>query len=149
MGLVEGLLLQKPASPVLTTPTHAEMVARLHELYDSEKKVSKKVKEAKGGWRRLGLRLWRHKKEGTEVDRKFKEFRIKRRPVQERKRSGRRGGGGRRRLAVMMEDTVLVEEAGISEEVGVLVQVGKEEEGCQATRFFREWCWFGKCKIGC
>ena len=47
MGWVEGLLLQKPASPVLTTPTRAEMVARLHELYDSEKKVSMKVKEGK------------------------------------------------------------------------------------------------------
>ena len=33
--LVEGLLPQKPASPVPTTPTHAEMVARLHELSDS------------------------------------------------------------------------------------------------------------------
>ena len=35
IGLVEGLLPQKPASPVPTTPTHAEVVARLHELYDS------------------------------------------------------------------------------------------------------------------
>ena len=34
--------------PVPTTPTHAEVVARLHELYDSEKKVNKKVEEAKG-----------------------------------------------------------------------------------------------------
>ena len=48
MGLVEGLLPQKPASLVPATPTHAEMVARLHELYASEKKVSKKVEEAKG-----------------------------------------------------------------------------------------------------
>ena len=49
MGLVEGLLPQEPASPVPATPTHAEMVARLHELHDSEKKVSKRVEEAKGG----------------------------------------------------------------------------------------------------
>ena len=48
-----------------------------------------------------------------------------------------------------MEDTVFVDEAGSSEEVGVRVEVGKEEEGCQATAFFREWGWFGKCKIGC
>ena len=47
-GLVEGLLHQKPVSPVPTTPTHAEVVARLQELYDSEKKVNKKVEEAKG-----------------------------------------------------------------------------------------------------
>ena len=46
--LVEGLLPQKPASPIPTTRTHAEVVARLHELYDSEKKVNKKVEEAKG-----------------------------------------------------------------------------------------------------
>ena len=46
-GLVEGLLPQKPASPVPTTPTHAEVVARLHELCDSEKKGNKKVEEAK------------------------------------------------------------------------------------------------------
>ena len=47
-GLVEGLLPQKPASPVPTTPTHAEVVARLHVLYDSEKKGKKKVEEAQG-----------------------------------------------------------------------------------------------------
>ena len=46
---MEGLLPQKPASPVPTTPTHAEVVARLYELYDSEKKGNKKVEEAK--WR--------------------------------------------------------------------------------------------------
>ena len=45
MGLVEGLLPQKPASPVPATPTHAEMVARLHELCASD---NKKVEEAKG-----------------------------------------------------------------------------------------------------
>ena len=32
MGLVEGLLLQRPASPVPATPTHAEMVARLRRV---------------------------------------------------------------------------------------------------------------------
>ena len=50
-GLVEGLLPQKPASPVPTTPTHAEVVARLHELYDSERR------RLRGGWRRLVLRF--------------------------------------------------------------------------------------------
>ena len=49
--LVEGLLPQKPASPVPTTPTHAEVVARLHELHDSEKKGKKKVE---GGSRTVG-----------------------------------------------------------------------------------------------
>ena len=47
-GVVEGILPQKPASPVPTTPTHAEVVVRLHELHDSEKKRKKKVEEAQG-----------------------------------------------------------------------------------------------------
>ena len=49
VGMVEGLLPQKPASLVpATSPTHAEMVARLHELHASEKRLTKKVEEAKG-----------------------------------------------------------------------------------------------------
>ena len=49
-GLVEGLLPQNPASPVPTTPTHAEVVARLHELYDSEKKI--RLWRLRKGWLR-------------------------------------------------------------------------------------------------
>ena len=48
LGMVEGLLHQKPASPVPTTPADAEMAARLHELYSTEKRLSKRVEEAKG-----------------------------------------------------------------------------------------------------
>ena len=37
-GVGGGFLPQKPASPDPTTPTHAEMVARLHELFVLEKR---------------------------------------------------------------------------------------------------------------
>ena len=46
--MIDGLLPRIQFLQFLPPPTHAEMVARLHELYDSEKKVSKKVEEAKG-----------------------------------------------------------------------------------------------------
>ena len=44
-GLVEGLLPPKPASPAPATPTHAQIVARLHKLYDSETQLVRKVDE--------------------------------------------------------------------------------------------------------
>ena len=47
-GLVEGLLPPKPASPAPATPTHAQIVARLHGLYDSETKLIRKVDEVEG-----------------------------------------------------------------------------------------------------
>ena len=49
-GLVEGLLPQKPASPVPTTPTHAEVVAL-------KRKGMRRWRRQKGGWRQLGLRF--------------------------------------------------------------------------------------------
>ena len=47
-GLVEGLLPPKPASPAPATPTHAQIVARLHKLYDSETQLVRKVDEVEG-----------------------------------------------------------------------------------------------------
>ena len=47
-GSVEGLLPPKPASPAPATPTHAQIVARLHGLYDSETKLIRKVDEVEG-----------------------------------------------------------------------------------------------------
>ena len=46
--LVEGLLPPKPASPAPATPTHAQIVARLHGLYDSETELIRKVDEVEG-----------------------------------------------------------------------------------------------------
>ena len=47
-GFVEGLLPPKPASPAPATPTHAQIVARLHKLYDSETQLVRKVDEVEG-----------------------------------------------------------------------------------------------------
>ena len=47
-GLVEGLLPPKPVSPAPATPTHAQIVAKLHKLYDSETQLIRKVDEVEG-----------------------------------------------------------------------------------------------------
>ena len=47
-GLVEGLLPPKPASPAPVTPTHAQIVAKLHKLCDSETQLVRKVDEVEG-----------------------------------------------------------------------------------------------------
>ena len=47
-GLVEGLLPPKPDSPALATPTHAQIVARLHGLYDTETELIREVDEVEG-----------------------------------------------------------------------------------------------------
>ena len=47
-GLVEGLLPPKPVSPAPATPTHAQIVAKLHKLYDTETQLIRKVDEVEG-----------------------------------------------------------------------------------------------------
>ena len=47
-GLVEGLLPPKPVSPAPATPTHAQIVARLHGLYDTETELIREVVEVVG-----------------------------------------------------------------------------------------------------
>ena len=47
-GLVEGLLPPKPVSPAPATPTHAQIVARLHGLYDTETELIREVDEVEG-----------------------------------------------------------------------------------------------------
>ena len=44
-GLVEGLLPPKPVSPAPAAPTHAQIVARLHGLYDTETELIREVDE--------------------------------------------------------------------------------------------------------
>ena len=91
---VAGQGPQKPASPVPTAPTHAEMVARLHELHDSEK-VSKKVEEAKGRLEVARAKVMEAEEGMAKVD-------------GELNKNGRRGDGGRRRLAVVIWKTLLL-----------------------------------------
>ena len=45
---MEGLLPPKPVSPAPATPTHAQIVARLHGLYDSETELIREVDEVEG-----------------------------------------------------------------------------------------------------
>ena len=63
MGVVEGLLSQKPAFPVLATTTHAEMVACLHELYASEKRLTEKAEEAKGRLEKARAKVFEEEEE--------------------------------------------------------------------------------------
>ena len=102
MGMVEGLLPQKHAHPVPATPTHAEMVARLHELYASEKRLPKKVEEAKGRLEKAKAEVF----EEEEVDGELQGVTDQIKALSRRRRKGRRGGGERRGLAVMMWKTV-------------------------------------------
>ena len=146
MGLVEGSLPQKPASPVPTTPTHAEMVARLHEFYDSEKKVSKRVEEAKGRLEKAGSLVMEEEERMAKVDGELEGIKDQIKALlkgeEERKERRRReeevGGDD-------MEDSAFVEEAGSSEEVGVRVEVGKRRKVAKQGRLGG----FGRWKIGC
>ena len=110
MGLVEGLLPRKPAFPVPHHPTHAEMVARLHEFFDSEKKVSQKVEEAKGRLEVARAEVMEAEEGMAEVDGEFQgiqeQIKALLREEEERKERRRReeeAGGDD------MEDTVYVE----------------------------------------
>ena len=123
-GVGGGVIAQKPASPVPTTPTHAEMVARLHELYDSEKKVSKKVEEAKGRLETARAKVMEAEEGMAKVDGELQGI------------QALLSGDGRKSRSA--EDTFFVEEAGSSEEVGVRVEVGKRRKVAKQGRFCRE-----------
>ena len=64
-GLVEGLLPPKPVSLAPATLTHAQIVARLHGLYDTETELIREVDEVEGRVEKSegqggggGRRLW-------------------------------------------------------------------------------------------
>ena len=110
---------QKPASPVPTTLTHAEMVARLYELHDSEKKVSKRVEEAKQRLEKAWTLVLEEEERMAKVDGELEG-------IKDQMRNERRGGGGRRRLAVMIWRTAFVEEVGMRVEVGKRRKVARQ-----------------------
>ena len=56
-GLVQGFLPPKPASPAPVTPTHAEIVAKLHKLYDSETQLVRKADEVEGRVEKVRAKL--------------------------------------------------------------------------------------------
>ena len=55
--MVEGLLPPKPASPAPATPTHAQIVAKLHKLYDTETQLIRKVDEVEGRVEKVRAKL--------------------------------------------------------------------------------------------
>ena len=134
-GLVEGLLPQKPASPVPTTPTHAEVVARLHEHYDSEKK-GKKVEEAQGRLETARAQVLQAEEGMTRADGELQviQNQIKALLREEEERKERRqkedDAGGED-----MEDTTLAEE-GSSEDVG-FGEIGKRRKVATQGSFWR------------
>ena len=97
---------------------------RLHELYDSDKKVSKKVEEAKG---RLEVAMVDGELQGIQdlIRALLREEEV----WKERRRREEAAGGDD------MEDTAFVEEAGSSEEVGVRVELGKRRKVAKQRRF--------------
>ena len=103
MGMVESLLPQKTASPVPATPTHAEMVARLRELYVSEKRFTWKVEEVKERLEKARAKVFEEEEGMAKVGR---ELKIRLRLISRRRRKGRKGGEGRRGPAVMIWKTV-------------------------------------------
>ena len=56
-GLVECLLPPKPAAPAPVTPTHAQIVAKLHKLYDSETQLVRKADEVEGRVEKVRAKL--------------------------------------------------------------------------------------------
>ena len=112
-GFVEGLLPPKPASPAPATPTHAQIVVRLHKLYDSETQLVRKVDEVEGRFEKA-----RAIESANEAD------------CCERTRKGGTDSDG-------MEDAVTVEEDGTSEEVGTEMEKGKRRKVLWRGRFSR------------
>ena len=132
-------------------PTHAEMVARFQELHDSEKKVSKRVEEARGRLEKAGTEVMEEEEGMAKVDGELHGIKdqIKALLKEEEERKDRRrreeeAGGDD------MEDSAFVEEAGSFEEVGVRVEVGRRRVARQGRFSGAGWVGgFGRWKIGC
>ena len=112
------------------------MVARHHELYDSEKKVNKRVEEAKGRLETARAKVMEAEEGMAKVDGELQGIQDQIKALlkeeedrKERRRKAEEAGGGD------VEDTAFVEEAGSSEEVGVRVEVGKRRKVARQWRF--------------
>ena len=125
-GVGGGVIAPETSLASSYHPTHAEMVARLHELYDSEKKVFGRVEEAKGRLEKAWTKVMEEEEVVVKVDGELKGIKDQIKALlkeeeerKERRRREEEAGGDD------MEDSAFVEEAGSSEEVGVRVEVGK------------------------
>ena len=143
-GLVEGLLPPKPASPAPATPTHAQVVARLHKLYDSETQLVRKVDEVEGRVEKARARLVEEEAALAKVQGELQGVKDQimaslrdEADCRERTRKGGTDTDG-------MEDAVTVEEDGSSEEVGTEVEKGKGRKVLRRGRFSRRGGTFGE-----
>ena len=133
--LVEGFLLPKPAAPA--TPTHAQIVARLHGLYDSETKLIQKVDEVEGRVEKAKAKVVEEEAAlaGVQGELQGVKDQIMATLMEEadcRERTRKEGTD-----SDVMEDGVNVEEDGSSEEVGAEMDMGKKRKVLRRERFSR------------
>ena len=136
-GLVEGLLPPKPASPAPANPTHAQIVARLHGLYDSETKLIEKVDEEEGRVEKAKAKVVEEEAALAGVQGELQGVKDQimatlkeEADCRERTRKEGTDSDG-------MEDGVNVEEDGSSEEVGAEMEMGKKRKVLRRGRFSR------------
>ena len=139
-GLVQGFLPPKPASPAPVTPTHAEIVAKLHKLYDSETQLVRKADEVEGRVEKVRAKLVEEEAALAKVQRELQgvkdQIMASLRDEQDCRERTRKGGSD----SDGMEDAVTVDEGESSEEV---VEKGKRRKVRRQGRFSRRGGAFG------
>ena len=134
---MKGCCLLKPASPAPATPTHAQILARLHKLYDSETQLVRKVDEVEGRVEKARARLVEEEaalaKVQGELQRVKDQITASLRDEADCRERTRKGGIDSDR----MEDAVTVEEDVSSEEVGTEMEKGKRRKVLRRGRFSR------------
>ena len=140
-GLVQGFLPPKPASPAPVTPTHAEIVAKLHKLYDSETQLVRKADEVEGRVEKVRAKLVEEEEAAlAKVQRELQgvkdQIMASLRDEQDCRERTRKGGSD----SDGMEDAVTVDEGESSEEV---VEQGKRRKVRRRGRFSRRGGAFG------
>ena len=138
-GLVEGLLPPKPVSPAPATPTHAQIVAKLHKLYDTETQLIRKVDEVEGRVEKVRAKLVEEEAALAKVQNELSgvkdQITASLRDEHEcRERTRKRGSDSEG-----MEDAVTVDEGESSE----VVEKGKRRKVRRQGRFTRRGAGYG------
>ena len=137
-GLVEGLLPPKPASPAPATPTHAQIVARLHGLYDSETKlIQKVVDEVEGRVEKAKAKVVEEEAALAGVQGELQGVKDQIMATLKEEADCRVRTRKEDTDSDVMEDGVNVEEDGSSEEVGAEMEMGKKRKVLRRGRFSR------------
>ena len=136
-GLVEGLLPPKPVSPAPATPTHAQIVARLHGLYDTETELIREVDEVEGRVEKAKAKVVEEEAALAGVQGRLQNIKDQilatlREEADCRERTRQTGPD-----SDGMEDAVTVDEGGSSGEVGTEVEKGKRRKVLRRGRFSR------------